>query len=264
MFKHIVRVCLLLGVAVHCAIADEQVRDAQEELRRRNLYFGDIDGQESDDFRNALKRYQMRKGFAATGRLDQTTAASLQIGTQVAATPRQSWPDLPVLKSDSARALPPSEREKIAYEAERDLELATPSPAPPAEQPPDAQNLTPEQVRAYVEQYLRDSEGDSIAAQTRYFAYPVQYFDHGLMGEEFVQKDVANYCRRWPERKYTLTEPVKFAAGPDDETMIEFKIAFTVRNKNHVVTGHTRNFWFVRPDNGDLKIVAIREQRLRN
>jgi hypothetical protein len=61
-----------------------------------------------------------------------------------------------------------------------------------------------------------------------------------------------------------LTEPVKFVAGPNDETMIDFVIAFEVRNKSTVVAGRTQNFWSVRPEGGELKIVAIREQRVRN
>lgn len=264
MFKHMVGVCLLLGVAVHCAFADQQIRAAQEELRRRNFYFGDIDGQPSADFTNALKRYQMRKGFTASGALDDTTANSLQIGAQAANTQRQSWPDLPVLKSDSARALPEPERQKIALQAERELGMPTPSPAPPAEQPSLAHDITPAQVTALVEQYLRDGETDDIEAQIRYFGYPLQYFDHGEVNATFVRRDVTNYCRRWPERKYVLTEPVKFAAGPGDETMIDFVIAFTVRNKTHAVTGQTRNYWSVRPEGDELKIVAIREQRLPN
>jgi hypothetical protein len=169
-----------------------------------------------------------------------------------------------VLKSDSARALPPTQREKIAYQAERNLDAPTPSPAPPAEQPSAAQDITPAQINALVEEYLRDSERDDIDVQTRYFSYPVQYFDHGQVGAEFVHKDVTNYCRRWPERKYMLTEQPKFAAAAGDETSVEFVIAFSVRNKNHVVTGRTRNFWYVRPEGDQLKIVAINEQRLRD
>ena len=43
--------------------ADEQTRRAQEELRKRNLYFGDINGQMNRELTEALKRYQTRKGF---------------------------------------------------------------------------------------------------------------------------------------------------------------------------------------------------------
>ncbi|MDQ6654631.1 MAG: peptidoglycan-binding protein [Verrucomicrobiota bacterium] len=265
MTKGIRWVCLLLFVSLSCALADDVVRQAQEELRRRNLYFGDIDGQMSPDLVSSLKRYQARKGFTASGRIDEITSTSLNIQSAEAAPPERSWPDLPVLKSDSARELDNAEQQRIAQQAEENLDVPTPSPIPPAEQPSAAQSVTPERITSFVEQYLRDGETNDIAAQTRYFSYPVDYFDHGFVNADFVRKDVTNYCKRWPERKYMLTEPVTFAAGSGDgETIVEFPIAFSVRNQRHSVAGRTKNTWHVRPEGDDLKIISIREQRLRN
>ena len=115
-----------------------------------------------------------------------------------------------------------------------------------------------------VADYLRDSETDDVAAQVRYFAYPIQYFDHGAVNEQFVLKDVRNYLKRWPKRKYTLNPPVQFfAAGREGETIVEFLIGYDVRNKSHTVSGRTKNWWTLRAEGDELKIVAIREQRLR-
>ncbi len=245
--------------------ADEQIRQVQEELRRRNLYFGDIDGCATEDIAAALKRYQTRKGFPPTGQLDEVTASSLNIQVaNVAAPDRPRLPDVPVLKSDTAREI--SEQQRIALSREAELNVdPSPTPAPPAEEPPAAQNLTPDRVTRFVEQYLRDGEGNDIAAQTNYFVYPLEYFDHGLVGADFVRKDVTNYVKRWTERKYTLTGPVTFFAAPTNEgdTLVEFDIAFSVANKKHTGTGRTRNFWTIRPEGDELKIVSIREKRLR-
>ena len=38
-------------------------------------------------------------------------------------------------------------------------------------------------------------------------------------------------------------------------------ITFEVRNQNYRVAGKTKNFWTVRPEGDELKIVAIHEQR---
>jgi hypothetical protein len=40
-------------------------------------------------------------------------------------------------------------------------------------------------------------------------------------------------------------------------------MSFRVRNKKHAASGRTKNFWTIRAEGDDLKIVAIREQRLR-
>ncbi|MDQ6622685.1 MAG: peptidoglycan-binding protein [Verrucomicrobiota bacterium] len=248
--------------------ADERVRQVQEELRRRNLFFGDVDGQPSPALANALRRYQARKGFDVTGAIDDATATSLDVQPRaaVAAATNPSTPplpDVPVLKSDSARQLPEQQRIALEKEAEQNPD-AQPSPFPPAEAPPPNQNITPARINEFVQQYLRDSETSDIPAQTNYFAYPVEYFDHGAVGPAFVEKDVANYVKRWPQRKYTLTAPpTAVASGKDGETIVEFPITFDVRNNNHVAKGRTRNIWSVRQEGDNLKIVAIRERRLR-
>ena len=79
-----------------------------------------------------------------------------------------------------------------------------------------------------------------------------------------MNKDVTNYVKRWPDRKYTLTEPVTYCASTrENETTVEFPISFDVRNKKHEAKGRTRNIWTIRPEGGELKITSIREERLR-
>ena len=96
----------------------------------------------------------------------------------------------------------------------------------------------------------------------------MRYFDHGTVPQQFVTQDTSNYVKRWPERKYTLTGPVTFfAAGKEGETEVEFTIAFELRSaartaKNHAV-GRTKNWWTIQAQGEELKIVAIREARIR-
>ncbi len=251
--------CLALVLIVSTVFADEQVRQVQEELRKRNLYFGDIDGQTRPELNNALRRYQARKGFAVTGTIDDETAISLNVKSRATAT-TTSLPDVPILRSDAARQLPPEQRIALEKEAELNPDL-TPSPAPPAEAPASENN--PERIRSLIQQYLRDSETDDIAAQTKYFDYPVAYFDHGAVDSIFVNKDVTNYVKRWPRRKYVLLEPINLAATKNGELRVQFPITFEVQNKTHTAAGRTMNFWTLRADGDDLKIIAIREQRLR-
>jgi hypothetical protein len=257
--------CLLILSPV-AGRADETVRQVQEELRKRNLYFGNIDGQSSPVLIDALKRYQTRKGFTVTGKVDPDTATSLHIQTAtVAAT--ATLPDMPVLKSDTESALPESQRLALQREAEEKPDL-TPSPPPPAESPAAGQDLTPERVNKFVQDYLRDAAADDVAAQVKYYAFPVRYFDHGAVSQQFVTQDTSNYVKRWPERKYTLAGPVSFfASGKEGETELEFTIAFELRSasratKNKAV-GRTKNWWNVHVEGEELKIVAIREARVR-
>jgi peptidoglycan hydrolase-like protein with peptidoglycan-binding domain len=261
----LVSILLLLLPLSTLARADETVRQVQEELRKRNLYFGNIDGQISAVLTDALKRYQTRKGFAVTGKVDRDTATSLHVQTTVAAS--GPLPDVPVLKSDTASALPESQQLALQREAEDKPDL-TPSPPPPAESPAAGQDLTPDRVNKFVQDYLRDAETPDVSKQVGYYAFPVHYFDHGNVSQEFVTKDTGNYVKRWPERKYTLTGPVSFfASGNEGETNLEFTIDFSLRSDmrstRNKAAGRTRNWWTVRGNGDELKIVAIREARIR-
>jgi peptidoglycan hydrolase-like protein with peptidoglycan-binding domain len=224
-------VLVLLLPLPRCVRADETVRQVQEELRKRNLYFGNIDGQNSAVLTDALKRYQARKGFAVTGRVDPDTATSLHVQTTVVA-------------------------------------AAPPLPPPPAESPAPGQDLNPDRINRFVQDYLRDGETADISKQVNYYAFPVRYFDHGTVNQDFVARDTTNYVKRWPERKYTLASPVTFfASDKEGETKVEFTIAFELRSparptKNKAV-GKTKNWWTVRGNGEELKIVAIQEARVR-
>jgi hypothetical protein len=83
-----------------------------------------------------------------------------------------------------------------------------------------------------------------------------------------VIKDTSDYVKRWPERKYTLLGPVNFfASGKEGETQINFTISFELRSPNRTTknraVGKTRNWWTIRTEGEEMKIVAIREERLR-
>ncbi len=196
--------------------ADETVRQVQEELRKRNLYFGNVDGQTSPVLIDALKRYQARKGFAVTGKVDNDTATSLHIKA-AAIVSAETLPDVPVLRSDTASVLPESQRSALQRDAEEKGGDLAPTPPPPAESPSFSQDISPERVNQFIENYLRDGETRDVASQVKYYAFPVRYFDHGSVSEEFVTKDTANYVKRWPERKYTLLGTPHFFLRPEME-----------------------------------------------
>jgi hypothetical protein len=237
MMRTVVCLCLALFATGITVQADETTRQVQNELRKRNLYFGEIDGQSTPALEGALKRYQKRKGFEVTGALDADTAASLHVQSTVALseeTPPDGL-DLPIV------------------------------PEPPAEAPSTSQDISPDRINKFVEAYLRDGETNDICLQVWFYAFPVRYFQYGLVDQDFVVKDTKYYLRAWPERKYTLSAPVTFvASGTEREINIEFSIAYKYRNKKRSASGKAKYFWTIRSEGDDLKIVAISEQLLPN
>src|SRR5687768_15955037 len=104
---------VICGLAIGPLRADETTRRLQEDLRRRYQYFGEIDGQQSEELTKALKSFQKRKGIAPSGLPDLATTQSLGLPVegnqpvQLAST----LPDVPVLKSDQARDISEVDRE---------------------------------------------------------------------------------------------------------------------------------------------------------
>jgi peptidoglycan hydrolase-like protein with peptidoglycan-binding domain len=140
-----VAVCLLCAVS---ASADEQLRRVQEELRKRNLYFGEVDGRRTGETAGAIRRYQERIGFPPTGTLTPETLQSLEITPPKQ--PGEEWPDGPVLRSDSARQLAENDRkflETIASATPPATGEPTPSERevepPPSEREPEPSPATP-------------------------------------------------------------------------------------------------------------------------
>lgn len=241
---------------------DEETRRVQEELRKRNIFFGDIDGRKTNELSGALRRYQEHKGFAPTGEMDAPTLQSLGLETEpeTAAQHQQqsAWPDTTVLKSDSRK------------EANAGGEN---SPPPIAELDENARreksengagHFAPERVREFIESYLRNCETNDLAAEMSFYAEPLDYFDQGIVDRRFVEEDVKRYYKRWPERKYVLLsitqEPVP---GRTDEALVKFRIDFTVKNETHTVHGQTDNFFKIKPADSSYKITSLREQRVR-
>lgn len=246
--------------------ADEPTRRAQEELRKRNLYFGDINGQTNPELIEALKRYQERKGFEPSGQLDEETAESLKIRVApLRKDSEQTLPDVPVLKSDIARELAAPDQAQLQPNLEPETTPPATPAAPPVESRSETNKVPAEQITNFVRQFLHDAEIDDVDLQVRYFAFPVEYFDHGQAGREFVVKDTRNYIKRWPQRRYRLIEPVKIAAKKSaGEFQIEFVIDFQVSGTGRIGHGKTRNLWTIQSNRENFKILAINEQRLHD
>jgi hypothetical protein len=56
---------------------DSQYRRVEEELRRRKLYFGNIDGEANPEVTESIRRFQESKGFYPSGRIDDETLRAL-------------------------------------------------------------------------------------------------------------------------------------------------------------------------------------------
>jgi hypothetical protein len=272
------------------ACGDEQIRRIQEELRKRNLYFGEIDGKGSEETIRALQRYQSRKGFKPTGELDAETLSSLNIAS--APPDSASWPEVPVLKSDTAKELkeedrkfldslepiaePPPE-EVIVLPPKPDAPIAEPTPSRPKKETvvrpkedrpevkdsqPPAPGISEASAEDFVRDYLEVCETNRLASEMAFYADKVKYFDHGTVTRSFIERDVAAFYKRWPSRSYELLD-FKVLHQDGDQATVKFRIAFNYRGARHKVAGKTDNVFAIQRKGEQMKFTAMREQRLR-
>lgn len=288
---------LIASIAVltpGAAHADEQVRSVQEELRRRNIYFGEIDGRPTLEFTEATRRYQRRKGLAATGQGDHDTLRSLGLLPRLADEPpprELQWPQEPVLKSDATADVAriaqevsretgvapttltggkpissPRPREARSRRASTRLTSSSRSPEkppPPIAQKNDAR-LEPAELNRYIREYLKAVAGNDLRKELRYYSDRVQYYHNGWIDRRVVEESLRRYYQRWPSRKYKLGSTLNYAFNPrKGEIVCTFRISFTLKGNGRTVRGQTDNQFVIGAATADPRIVSIQERRVR-
>lgn len=284
----LVRRLLLLAWLLHVPTlrADETVRQVQEELRKRNLYFGDIDGRATPEVAAALRRYQSHKGFAATGALDETTLRSLidettlrtlnprlagLVPASAEVPPLNGWPDITVLRSDEARR---NSAPAAHSGADDDSPAATPAPlvaATPIPGPPPAaasrQRPGLDEVRAFLARYLQAGQTNDVPGELAFYADRVDFFNEGVVERHFIENDSARYDKRWPQRHFTLLDPLTLSDAPDgdpDKVVAHFRYAFANKGPRYTVEGKADNTFTIQHTGpGNFRIVSMKEERVR-
>lgn len=289
---------LLLSLSLQLAFADEQLRGTQEELRRRNLYFGDIDGRSTGETTEALRRYQARKGFTATGKPDHDTLRSLGLLSKEPgeAPPKPlEWPAEPVLKSDS-KLNAPAEAAQIAQETGvssatiagsddlsfaqrgRGAHVATQmaieaaakhwavAPASRARHIPagTTQRLGDTDLAPLVADYFHAVSGHRLRDELHFYADRVAYFSSGGVDRRIIERSLQKYYQRWPSHEFHLAGPVRYARLPRrGEIAIVCPVKFVLKRHGTVVKGATLTQLVVNSATRDPRIVSIQERRIQ-
>jgi len=238
---------LFVVAAATVSRADEQTRQVQEELRKRHLFFRDIDGKPSPEYAIALKRYQARQGFAVSGIADEMTLYSLGIGEPTApAEGAAELPNVPVLKSDAA------------------LPETKPQPAPIPTRDQTASAVTKAEIRDFLRRYFDACQSDSPQDELTFYADRVAYYDHGAVDKAYIENEQAVYNQRWPARKYTMGDSVRVVRAGNN-TLAKVRVAFQVANVTHnrKASGRTDDTFSLAKNGNSLEIVSVKEARVR-
>jgi peptidoglycan hydrolase-like protein with peptidoglycan-binding domain len=268
--------------------AQDDLRSVQEELRRRSLYFGDVNGRDSAELREATKRYQKRKGFPATGKPDRETLKSLGLVPRSPNEPvpqELAWPAETVLPSDEkintvalAKAL--NAETGIAPAAVVPKELARRSslqrkkitasnqpesiPVPVDKRPRNSPAIAATDLSRFVGDYFTAMMSDDIKRQVKFYADNVDYYRNGKIDRRIIEQTLRRYQARWPNRRYTVGSAIQY--GPINsrgEIVMTFAVTFTLKDGRRTVKGQTQNRLSISAATLDPRIASISEQRTR-
>jgi hypothetical protein len=229
------------------ARADEQTRQVQEELRKRHLFFRDIDGRPTLEYAIALKRYQARQGFPVSGVADEMTLYSLGIGEPAApAKGATELPNVPVLKSDAA------------------LPELRPQPGPVPTKNQTAGNVSKAEIRDFLRRYFEACQSAAPQDELAFYADRVAYYDHGAVDKSYIQNELAVYNQRWPNRKYTMRDSLRVVRS-GNHTVAKVRVAFQLANMayNRKASGRTDDTFSLAKNGDSLEIVSVKEARVR-
>ena len=269
--------------------AQDEVRSVQEELRRRSLYFGNVDGRESAELAEATRRYQRRKGFSATGKPDRDTLRSLGLVPRAPDEPpptELNWPAEPVLKSDIkidpvAVAKTLSEETGIAPASvvpdnvtRRRGDLTRPRPRP-AEDTASSRSvsrrsvtsspfISPQNLTGFVGEYLAAMGSNDVKRELKFYADKVNYYHNGTIDRRIIEQTLRRYHARWPNRRYTTGAAISYSRNDKrGEIMMTFRVRFTLKDGRQTVSGETDNRFRISAATVDPRIISIEEKRVR-
>ena len=258
------------------AQASESVGSIQKALRDRGFFFREPDGNLDDDTRAGLKRFQIREGLKATGEIDDATIAALKKAPVSAKAPGSA----PTLSArERAQTVTQSDREFLdkidpvevaerpPVEPPSPTETKEPPPPPSTRTPPaivaPANVLTEAEAQGFVQSYLKAATSRTPEREVGYYDEKVEYFDSGRVGRDFIQKDQANYYRRWPSRDFKLLGAPQIQRAAGESATVRFRIHYALRGEGGSASGETENIVRLRKTDDGWKIAAIRERKIR-
>lgn len=283
-------IVLLLFTGI--ARAQDETRSVQEELRRRSLYFGDVNGRDSAELQEATKRYQRKKGFAASGRPDRETLKSLGLvprGENEPPPTEVAWPQEPVLPSDEkvdpvevaaalneetgikpSAVVPKQMAQRARSESKRRRATAAASGqtvAPVADSRQKVKNspvIPPAELARFATDYFAAMSSNDIKRQLKFYADHVGYYQNGLIDRRIVEQTLRRYQTRWPNRHYTMGREVRYSPiNTRGEIVMTFPVSFTLKDGRRTVRGQTDNRLAISAATADPRIASIAEQRIR-
>ena len=149
-----------------------------------------------------------------------------------------------------------AENFKIVSQKQKTISRTTLNP----NEQPATTNAT-EQIKQFVAEHFRKAERLDCDGVLADYASRVDYFEHGVVGKDFIARDCSAYVKAWPEITWQLTGAIEVRESGNGEYAVSFGYNFDARNKAKGKTsrGHAADTWRVANGLGGFKITYQRQ-----
>jgi ketosteroid isomerase-like protein len=146
---------------------------------------------------------------------------------------------------------------KIVSQKQKTISRTTPNPSEPL---PPTSSAT-EQLKQFLAEHFRKTERRDCNAVVSDYASSVDYFDSGVVSNDFIARDCSAYVKAWPEITLQLTGATDVRESGNGEYAVSFGYDFDARNKakGKISRGHASDTWRVENRLGQYRITYHRE-----
>lgn len=118
-----------------------------------------------------------------------------------------------------------------------------------------------EQIKQFVADHFRKTERLDCDGVLADYAIRVDYFDHGVVGKDFIAHDCGAYVKAWPDLTLRVTGAIDVRDTGNGEFTVSFGYDFDARNraKGKTSRGHAADTWRVQNATGGYQITYHRE-----
>jgi serine/threonine protein kinase len=129
----------------------------------------------------------------------------------------------------------------------------------PSEQP--ATTNSTEQIKQFVLEHCRKTERLDCVGVLSDYAGTVDYFDHGVVGKDFIARDCSSYVKAWPEITLQVIGPIEVRENGAGAYTVSFGYDFDARNqaKGKISRGHAADVWRLENRSGGFQITYHRQ-----
>jgi peptidoglycan hydrolase-like protein with peptidoglycan-binding domain len=241
---------LLFLWSVGALYADPQMAAIQQILKARGLFYGEVNGENSNETAAAITRFQVRSGIEVTGTLNEETLRALGI--------ESSQPVQPNAVDHSQSGI-----EAWRELRERDRKFLTQTASSESTdkvREPVSENVT-DQIRDFIAGFVVAGISADVEAELQFYAEEADYYDSGVVSKDFIRKDILRYDQKWPSRRYWLDGDVRILNGSESDPLeVQFQIRYIVKNQEKERSGKAVKTLKLRKSEYGLEIVSVREK----